>query len=412
VSHVSLKGVTKTYAITSLNKRADLKRKVVKKWLGINLGSDTEKVRTALKDVSVELVTGQSLAVIGRNGVGKSTLLKIIAGTLSADKGQVDVQGRVGGLIELSAGLNPLLTGLQNVEQRARALGVSQSALPDFISQVRDFAELEDQFDDPVATYSSGMQARLGFAIAVTLPFDIMVCDEALSVGDAKFASKCLARVNELKSSRVFIFVSHSMTMVQRFCDEAIVLDRGEVVFAGSATESVKYYENQILHQSKPAELSPRAQSQLLSAPYRGFLEPLMINREKIDRWEAAFEVGEGITVKWSVAFQGALRNDHGLRLGFPVFASDGTMLFSCTNESLSTEPELRELSGELVIRRPGLHPGVYYMVMALFEGMAPVLRQYVGEIRIPSAGMPCFGVYDADHYWRVDTETRKRAIT
>ena len=404
MTHAILKEVSKKYQITNLSKRAKLKIQVADRWLGLKLKEGNLKYRSALEGVSLTVRKGEALALIGRNGAGKSTLLKILSGTLAADSGSLDVVGKVGGLIELGAGLDQSKTGRENATDRARVLGVPESELEFFVSEVEEFAELSDQFEDPVNTYSSGMKARLGFAICVSLPFDIMLCDEALSVGDAKFAAKCLAKINELKSDRIFLFVSHSMTMVQRFCEKAIVLEQGKVVFAGPSTDAVAYYENNVLHVSETlsAELQEGPPSVQVAENRRSFLEPLMINENKIRRWRASHTIeGDNLVIDWTIEFEAGHSGSNKHRIGFPVFASDGTMLFGCTNEDLLKEgQETSGTTGRLLISNHGLHPGVYYVVLALFDGMEPILRQPLSELRVESSGQPRFGVYAVKHQW------------
>ncbi len=411
---VKVGNLSKSYPIAINGKRARLRHQMMRHWFGLGSNqnatgepSDAE-VRRALQNVSFDLTQGDSLAIIGRNGAGKSTLLKLIAGNLQPDSGTLNVSGKVGGLIELGSGLEPTKSGRDNARARAQLLGVEKSQLSHFIEAINDFAELDDQFEDPVNSYSTGMRARLGFAISVMLPFDIMVCDEALSVGDARFAAKCLAKINELKEQRVFLFVSHSMTMVQRFCAQAIVLDKGEMVFSGSATDGVAFYENSILHMSEAHvkstdDFARREQSTKITNAQRSFLEPLLINREKIERWESAFTLdGSQLRFTWSITARDNWKEDINHRFGFPIFADDGSMLFSCTHEDINNGWPVanRTITGTLHINHHGLHPGVYYPVLAFYEGLEPILRQPLNELVIPSTGLPGFGVYNAEHQW------------
>ena len=405
---VVVRDVSKSFQVSTISKRAKLKEQVLKKWFSIETKSKNLRVRHALKNVSLDVQKGQSLALIGRNGAGKSTLLKMIAGSLSVDHGQIDISGKVGGLVELNAGLDMSKSGRENVFDRARVLGISREKMEKFAAEVEKFSELGDQYDDPVGAYSSGMKARLGFAISVTLPFDIMICDEALSVGDARFAAKCLAKVNQLKSERVFLFVSHSMAMVQRFCDKAIVLEKGEMVFSGTTSDAAAFYENNILHMSSAeiehiGDFEASKESQLILENQREFLQPLFINKEVVNVWHAEALVDSGIEVHWDFEFTDIRSNDVAYRLGFPLFSSDGTMLFGCAQEDLlESRAGVRHVRGSLTIPAHGLHPGVYYLVISLFEGMSPILRQLVTEIKIHSEGKPRFGVYAVRHEWKI----------
>ncbi len=396
--------LVKRYAISSASRRDVLRREILRNWFGLRVANKQVRYREAVRGVTFEVAKGESLAFIGRNGAGKSTILKLVMGILTADEGRLEVSGAVGGLIELGAGLDVSKSGEENVIDRAGLLGIDDDRLQEFLGSIEDFAELGDQFYDPVGTYSSGMKARLGFAIAVMLPFDIMICDEALSVGDARFAAKCLAKVNELKKDRIFLFVSHSMAMVQRFCDRGIVLDKGVAVFSGDVTEAVAYYEDNILNRGddtpKIIDFDRAYESEPAPVASRSFLEPLLFNTEKVTEWHAEVGVDRGIDIAWSINLTSVRSSpDVQYRLGFPVFGGDGTMQFGCAHENVrQTDTEV--LSGKLVIPRHGLHPGVYYVVISLFEGMEPILRQLVKEIRISSTGMPYFGSYSVDHSW------------
>jgi len=185
----------------------------------------------ALNDVSFELRRGECLGLLGRNGAGKTTLLKMLNGLMKPDKGRIELRGRVGALIALGAGFNPVLTGRENIFVNAAVLGIPSSVVRQRLDEIIAFAELEDFIDMPVQNYSSGMNVRLGFSVAaVLLEPDILFLDEVLAVGDIGFAMKCLNRVREMMAHSAVIFVSHSMPMVSSFCTRALVMQRGRVM--------------------------------------------------------------------------------------------------------------------------------------------------------------------------------------
>ncbi|MCB9162914.1 MAG: ABC transporter ATP-binding protein [Flavobacteriales bacterium] len=184
----------------------------------------------ALDDVSFELRRGECLGLLGRNGAGKTTLLKMLNGLMKPDKGRIELHGRVGALIALGAGFNPVLTGRENVFVNAAVLGIPRQEVLRRFDEIVAFAELEDFIDMPVQNYSSGMTVRLGFSVAaVLMEPDILFLDEVLAVGDIGFAMKCLNRVREMMANSAVIFVSHSMPMVNAFCTRALVMQRGRV---------------------------------------------------------------------------------------------------------------------------------------------------------------------------------------
>jgi len=192
------------------------------------------EVFTALHDVSLTLRAGEALGLIGHNGSGKSTLLQIIAGILSPSAGHVTVRGRVAPLIQLGVGFNPELTGLENIFLNASLYGFQNKETRKRLRAIIEFSELGHFIDTPLKNYSSGMQMRLGFAIAVHLSPDILLADEILAVGDQEFQAKCYERIAEMRrSGMTLVLVSHSMDQVQRFCDFFVRLEHGRIVESG-----------------------------------------------------------------------------------------------------------------------------------------------------------------------------------
>lgn len=202
------------------------------------------KHHMALKNVSLEIFEGESVGIIGDNGAGKSTLLKMITGVAFPDSGEVSVNGSVAALLELTAGFALEMSGRENIYLRGYTLGLNDSYIKEIEPKIIEFAELGDYIDQPVRTYSSGMKMRLGFAINVNIDPDILVIDEALSVGDATFKKKCRNRVGEIiKAGKTVLFVSHSKESVKEMCQKAIYLKKGEVKFAGDVNEAFIAYE-------------------------------------------------------------------------------------------------------------------------------------------------------------------------
>ncbi|WP_421572690.1 ABC transporter ATP-binding protein [Slackia exigua] len=199
----------------------------------------------ANKDLSFTIHRGEAVAFLGSNGAGKSTALKIITGVAYPTRGRVTVHGRVSALLELSAGFDYQLSGRENIALRGQLWGLSNQDLRDLEPKIIEFAELGDYIDQPMRTYSSGMKARLGFAFASSIAPDILVVDEALSVGDRRFQRKCLARVREIISdSRVTVlFVTHSSSSAKEFCKRGIVLEQGSNIFEGDIKAAVEFYE-------------------------------------------------------------------------------------------------------------------------------------------------------------------------
>lgn len=197
----------------------------------------------ALKNISFDVFQGDCIGIIGKNGSGKSTLLQIICNTLHPNSGTVEINGRVAALLELGAGFNPEFTGKENVYLNASILGLSNKEIDDKFLQIVKFADIGEFIDQPVKIYSSGMYVRLAFSVAINVEPDILVIDEALSVGDEIFKRKCFSRIENFKDSGVTIlFVSHSLQTIIDICDKAICLDKGEIIAIGEPNKVVAKY--------------------------------------------------------------------------------------------------------------------------------------------------------------------------
>lgn len=201
----------------------------------------------ALKKVSFSIKKGESVGIIGRNGAGKSTVLKLMAGVSSATKGTVEVHGRVAPLIELGAGFHPQLTGRENVYLNGVILGLKESFIASKFDEIVDFAEIKDFIDVPVKYYSSGMYMRLAFAVSVFVDPDILLIDEILSVGDVAFQKKCITKMREFKKREItIIFVSHDLNTISDFCDKVIYIKDGEIAFEGDTKKGIEHYTQDI----------------------------------------------------------------------------------------------------------------------------------------------------------------------
>lgn len=199
----------------------------------------------ALQDVSSTLLTGETLGLVGRNGSGKSTLLRIIAGIYEPTKGTIRMSGpvRTGAMIELGVGFHPELSGRENVSLGASIHGLTRKEIIDIYPAVVEFAELEESMDLPMKNYSSGMQARLGFALAVGLEPDLLLVDEILSVGDEAFQKKCIEKMKQIQSAgKTVVLVSHNSEMIKNFCDRVCLLDQGVLRSVGKPEDVLRDY--------------------------------------------------------------------------------------------------------------------------------------------------------------------------
>ena len=197
----------------------------------------------ALEDVSFELRRSECLGLIGANGAGKTTLLKMLNGLIRPDQGRIEIHGRVGALIALGAGFNPILTGRENIYVNGSVLGLSKREIDEKVDGIIDFAEIWDFIDSPVQSYSSGMQVRLGFAVATALEPDVLLLDEVLAVGDMAFRTKCFQRIGAILDRCAVIFVSHDAVQVSRICDYCLYLKAGHTVAIGPTADIQKQYE-------------------------------------------------------------------------------------------------------------------------------------------------------------------------
>lgn len=198
---------------------------------------------TAVKNLSLDIMPGECLGIVGRNGAGKSTLLQMIAGTLRPSTGEVRVTGRVAALLELGSGFNPDFTGRENIHLYASIMGLTKDEIDAKYDAIAEYAGVGDFINSPVRTYSTGMAVRLAFAVCVHVDADVLIIDEALAVGDARFQFKCHATLEQMQAEgRTIIFVSHDTNAVKRMCRTAILLERGEVLLKGSPNEVVNLY--------------------------------------------------------------------------------------------------------------------------------------------------------------------------
>ena len=234
---ITFKNVSKTYILYK-NDQARFKALFFK--------PRNPKTNKALNNVSFSINAGESVGIIGDNGAGKSTLLKMITGVAFPDEGEITVNGQVAALLELTAGFSTEMTGRENIYLKGYILGLKDDFIKTIEDDIVEFAQIGDYIDQPVRTYSSGMKMRLGFAINVNIDPDILVIDEALSVGDAKFKKKCKDKISSIiKQGKTVLYVSHSKDSVKEMCPRSIYLKKGTVMFDGPTEEALKVYEEQ-----------------------------------------------------------------------------------------------------------------------------------------------------------------------
>ncbi len=255
---ISLNHVSKRYLID------DSSRSPSRRWHTFDFLRKPEKVKWALRDVSFEVEEGESLGIIGNNGAGKSTILKLLSRITAPTSGEIRIRGRLAGLVEVSSGFHPELTGRENIFLNGSMLGMTRSEITGKIESIIEFAGIREYIDVPVKHYSSGMYVRLGFSIAAHLDPDILLLDEVLAVGDLAFQAKCLDLISQLrKSGRTMILISHDLAAIQKLCDHAMLLQRGQVLMSGSPADVIEHYERIAMSVEEPIYVGAGADAKL-----------------------------------------------------------------------------------------------------------------------------------------------------
>lgn len=265
----------------------------------------------AMKDVSFAIAPGEVMGIVGRNGAGKSTLLQMVCGTLQPSSGTLQVKGRVAALLELGAGFNPDFTGLENIYMNAAILGLSRAQVDERLQGILAFADIGDFIRQPVKTYSSGMYMRLAFAVATSVEPDILVIDEALSVGDGAFARKSFDRIMGLKDAgKTILFCSHSMYQVEALCSRALWIEAGRLRMIGSAADVTNAYQTSLNASSAPTVSHTQAQAVFageaapLAAPGSGKINRIIASAHGVSGRELDLVSGESdlqITLDFSI---------------------------------------------------------------------------------------------------------------
>lgn len=236
---IEFKEVSKVYKLYKNDKR---------RLLGIFFKKIPYKEKKAVNNVSFNIKRGEAVAIFGKNGAGKSTILKMITGVTFPTMGQINVNGRVSALLELTSGFDPEFTGRENIYLKGRILGLKENEIKKLEPRIVEFAELEEYIDQPVRTYSSGMKARLGFSVNVNIEPEIIIVDEALSVGDEEFKKKCIKKINEIikKDNVTLLFVTHSTDVAKDFCKRGIVMKKGKIICDTDIDKAIENYNSTI----------------------------------------------------------------------------------------------------------------------------------------------------------------------
>lgn len=369
-------------------------------WFGRRIKPTNE--HWVIRNVNFEVRHGESIGIIGRNGAGKSTLLKIIARTLEPSEGSVETGGSVAAILELGMGFDRELNGRANVIHAAGLMGIDANEHSLLAQEVMEFSELGDYFDQPLRTYSSGMYARLAFALATAYRPDLLIVDEALSVGDDAFRRKCFARMEEyLAQGTSLLLVSHSAEQIRRFCTRAIYLDKHQVIADGAPKDVCALYEkdtfsgfiqhkNGILAGNNPLRLQVDDQNEREKLNLKAEILTVALKNDQgevINMLPTELNVRIYITIKYrraiiNPAISLGIKTPDGVRVYAAVFRN-----LQCLSEAHTGEVN------NIVNMKAHLLPGTYFITAGLFEGAGEALQlihQVADEIM--------FRVYRLDH--------------
>ena len=313
-------------------------------WFGFGFKPKEEHI--VLHDISFEIPRGEAIGIVGHNGAGKSTLLKIITGTLRSTTGNIRLDGRISAILELGMGFYPDLTGRQNVYHSAGIMGFSQKQIDEVIDDIEKFAEIGDYFDQPVRLYSSGMQVRVAFSIATAYKPDILIVDEALSVGDAYFQHKSFERIRFLQEKgTTLLLVSHDKSAIQAICNRAILLEKGKVVKDGRPEEVMDYY-NALIAQRENASVVQKEKDgrvETVSGSKEATVENIELLNEAGDRVELV-NVGESVVLDIAIRIH---KDIDKLILGYGIKDRLGQVMYG-TNSWHTGQPLEGLKAGEL----------------------------------------------------------------
>ncbi len=335
----------------------------------LTVGRSRKELFRALDDVSFDVSRGETIGLLGHNGSGKSTLLKCIAGTIRPSAGSVTVEGRIAAMLELGAGFHPDLTGRENVYLNSSILGFSRDHIDELFDEIVDFSELGEFIDTQVKYYSSGMYARLGFAVAVNLEPDVLLVDEVLAVGDEAFQRKCLQRVRVLQErGTTIVLVTHAPDQVLQLCSRAIVLDGGHLIFEGDPVRGVQAFRNSLTPGSAGPIAAEPAHEPDEEEPAEGDGSTLTITAAAIDPPPHAdgFRPGDDVIVR---LYYRATEPTPGVRARMRLTSHDGVQMLSVSSADIQgADYPLLKGRGEIAftIRNLPLLDATYSVALAL----------------------------------------------
>lgn len=355
----------------------------------------------AVRDVSFQVKTGTTLGLIGDNGAGKSTLLQLVAGVLRPSSGQVTTGGRVSTLLELGTGFNPEFTGRENAIMSGTILGIPAKEMEARFSEVAAFAEIGDFMNQPVKIYSSGMYVRLAFAVATTIDPDVLIIDEALSVGDVYFQKRCFDRIDSFrKAGKTILFCSHDLYYVRMICDEVIWLRHGRIYEMGEASRVVGAYENYLRERELPSATPAAPVDNRMTFPW---IEGMHVTRDdgSGDACDTAM-TGDDLVVTVSFCVPQPPTPVH---IGIVVTRNDGTECFGTGTHIVPLTAPTESGQARLHLPRLPLLSGEYALTVFLLDGNGwHVYDRRIREVRFRVMQRArVLGLCYLDHWWEVE---------
>lgn len=402
-----VENIGKRFARTQRSQRRQAYRNLGAALIGRPVQPPTDDEFWAVRNVSFSLGDQESLGVLGLNGSGKSTLLAMIAGQLKPDEGAIRSSVGIGSLIGLQTGFDPQLSGRENIETKSQLMGWSELERRDRFESIVAFSELENFIDAPMRTYSNGMKMRLGFSIATFDESRLLILDEILAVGDYIFRQKCLAKLNEMKKTKSFILVSHNPIDISRFCDKAIVLDKGALAFEGSAGDALEYYHGlnrQVVAENTVTDVAFLGEmfcgDGAVADVRHGWAEEIDVEPTGAPVYESAFLL---------------IRPTKTLLLSVAIWTMDGQLVTGMSSEAsvyLNDLPGSLEVSMRMTIRHLNLNPGRYVSIFFVHDGMETLYKQHDEPFEIPSDGLVRWGVITPQTEWSVETHNVRDSVS
>ncbi len=358
----------------------------------------------ALSDFSLTLQRGEAVGIIGLNGSGKSTTLSLIAGYLQPDRGACITSGKVAAFINLSSGLNMNLSGLDNIFLKGALDGRSRAEMRSALGDITEFSGLGDFLQSPVGKYSTGMKMRLAFSIAIHTQPDILLVDEVLSVGDFEFRQRCMERMQELRREAAVVLVTHSMNDVSRFCDRALVLDTGKMLFDGDVGDAIQLYKN-----AEQALTTGGVSTSHIEQEYENtdalHVEAAELTTQAEDP-EAVLDAFDGFELRLRLVARRPVRN---LVVGVPIKRHNGDMITAVSSEGHCEQLSLEagdRVDMHLSVEHLGLNPGRYSIVVGIVDGPEFLYRKVLQIVRIRSSGLQTWGNYTPSAAWQANVSS------